>query len=190
MCVCMSFVFTDRHQNIVTNSNTLTCLVQHMSNMLARQLTQPSAHLPLKGLSPQQQSQVLSQYNHDQQRAPAPMQPMVHRLPTCLHNSLSVPLQLLLLLEWMAGCTHCLLLAHACGMALVCLFMHAGMHLPAVCCLHLHVAMCLYACVPGVLPMPVPAWMPFAWCQLLNKLDRKPTDQVMRSGPWPRCLPA
>ncbi len=133
VCVCVSFVFTDRHQNIVTNSNTLTCLVQHMSNMLARQLTQPSAHLPLKGLSPQQQSQVLSQYNHDQQQAPAPMQPMVHRLPTCLHNSLSVPLRLLLLLEWMACCTHCLLLAHACGRALVCLFTLGWMAASACC---------------------------------------------------------
>ncbi|DBA76248.1 TPA: hypothetical protein ACH3X1_009968 [Trebouxia sp. C0004] len=50
---------------------------QHM--LLARQLTQPSSHLPLKGLSPQQQSQVLNQYNHDQQRATAPMQAVQRR---------------------------------------------------------------------------------------------------------------
>ena len=46
-------------------------MVQHV--LLARQLNQPAQHLPLKGLSPQQQSQVLSQYNHDQQRPTAPM---------------------------------------------------------------------------------------------------------------------
>ena len=51
-------------------------MVQHM--LLARQLNQPAQHLPLKGLTHQQQSQVLSQYNHDQQRATAPMTAMVN----------------------------------------------------------------------------------------------------------------
>ncbi|KAL0025228.1 hypothetical protein WJX77_008845 [Trebouxia sp. C0004] len=55
---------------------------QHM--LLARQLTQPSSHLPLKGLSPQQQSQVLNQYNHDQQRATAPMQAVRRAGPVVL----------------------------------------------------------------------------------------------------------
>ena len=144
-CVCVLVVFTDRHQSTAMNPNVLTRLVQNM--MLARQLTQPSAHLPLKGLSPQQQSQVLSQYNHDQQRAPAPMQPMVHRLPTCLHNSLSVPLHLLLLLEWMASCGHCLLLAHACGRVLICLFMLECMA-AATCCML--TCTCDLQCVVGL----------------------------------------
>lgn len=78
-------------------------MVQHV--LLARQLNQPAQHLPLKGLSPQQQSQVLSQYNHDQQRSTAPMQAMVGFHPLSLLAS-SVPelpshlLLQLLLLEW------------------------------------------------------------------------------------------
>lgn len=77
-------------------------MVQHV--LLARQLNQPAQHLPLKGLSPQQQSQVLSQYNHDQQRSTAPMQAMVGFRPLSLltsffqlHSHLPT---LLLLLEW------------------------------------------------------------------------------------------
>ena len=53
----------------------LLCMMQHV--VLARQLNQPVQHLPLKGLSPQQQSQVLTQYNHDQHRGASPLQPMV-----------------------------------------------------------------------------------------------------------------
>ncbi len=119
VCVCVLVVFTDRRQSTAMSPNVLTCLVQHM--LLARQLTQPSAHLPLKGLSPQQQSQVLSQYNHDQQRAPAPMQPMVHRLPTCLVNS------------FLCLCTCC------------CCW-NGWLAVPTVCCLRMHVGWRLYAC--------------------------------------------
>ena len=77
-------------------------MVQHV--LLARQLNQPAQHLPLKGLSPQQQSQVLSQYNHDQQRSTAPMQAIVGTRPVSLLASvLELPSHLLLqllLLEW------------------------------------------------------------------------------------------
>ncbi|KAL3149213.1 hypothetical protein ABBQ32_002039 [Trebouxia sp. C0010 RCD-2024] len=52
--------------------------------LLARHLKQPTQHLPLKGLSPQQQSQVLSQYNHDQQRATAPLSTMRRAGPVVL----------------------------------------------------------------------------------------------------------
>ena len=54
---------------------TVCSVLQHV--LLARQLNQPAQHLPLKGLTQQQQSQVLNQYNHDQQRATAPTQNMV-----------------------------------------------------------------------------------------------------------------
>lgn len=74
--------------HLVTTSSFCPCLVTAGNDrcgvcacvqpmLLARQLKQPAQHLPLKGLSPQQQSQVLSQYNHDQQRATAPLSAMV-----------------------------------------------------------------------------------------------------------------
>ncbi len=141
MCVCWLVVFTDCRQSVAMNPNVLTCLAQHM--LLARQLTQPSAHLPLKGLSPQQQSQVLSQYNHDQQRAPAPMQPMVQCLPACLHNSFLCLCSCCCCWEWMGRCTHCLLLAHACGMALACWFMLECMAASTCCML---TCTCVWQC--------------------------------------------
>ena len=187
VCVCVSFVFTDRHQNIVTNSNMLTCLVQHMSNMLARQLTQPSAHLPLKGLSPQQQSQVLSQYNHDQQRAPAPMQPMVHRLPTFLHTSFLCLCSCCCCWNgWLAVPTVCCLRTRMWQSA--CMPVYAACMAASTCCLLLapECSNVIYAYVPCVLHMPITAGASFAWCHpLFDESDQNPTDQMMRSGPWP-----
>lgn len=61
----------------------IMCAMQHV--LLARQLNQPAQHLPLKGLTQQQQSQVLSQYNHDQQQATSPMQSMVCTFATVAH---------------------------------------------------------------------------------------------------------
>lgn len=55
-------------------------LLQHV--LLARQLSQPSQHLPLKGLTQQQQSQVLNQYNHEQQRG-VPLPSMVSSPQPC-----------------------------------------------------------------------------------------------------------
>lgn len=70
LSICPSFVSAE---------NDFAWYVQPL--LLARQLKQPAQHLPLKGLSPQQLSQVANQYNHDQQRATAPPSAMVSSQP-------------------------------------------------------------------------------------------------------------
>jgi hypothetical protein len=57
---------------------------------------------------------------------------------------LSAPLHMLLLLERMADCTHCLMLAHACGRVVVCLFMLKWMA-DSTCCMV--TCTCLWQCV-------------------------------------------
>ena len=54
--------------------------VQSLDKLLDKQLHQPAQHLPLRGLSPQQQSQVMSMYNRDLPRATAPLSAMVRAL--------------------------------------------------------------------------------------------------------------
>ena len=54
---------------------------QSLDKLLDKQLHQPAQHLPLRGLSPQQQSQVMSMYNRDPPRATAPLSAMVGAPP-------------------------------------------------------------------------------------------------------------
>ena len=51
--------------------------MQTLDKLLDKQLNQPAQHLPLRGLSPQQLSQVMSTYNRDPPRATAPLSAMV-----------------------------------------------------------------------------------------------------------------